>query len=902
MRLVRRIIQQLQRLPSGAWLVVLLGLVTIFFVNQRRELVRLTLVWRHADPRWLFVTLLLQLGILLVIAANLRTILARLGYPLPIRTLFRADLHRLLVSTVTPFGVAPGTYVFTQDLAQFGVPTEASLLSLGLYAALGYTSFVLLLIPALILLILDHALTPLMLSGVAALSLVAGTFIGGAALVLSGLPLPDRLVSMLPEEVRHLIDGLRSRRIRVRDLGLPFLFALTVDLTNVALLAACLRATGVHPPLLVALIGYQVGLLFAFVIPLFQGTGAVELSMTLALEQLGVPGAAALAASLLYRLHELWLPFALGLALRLGQDREVRRFVRHLPALVLFLTGLLSILVATTPHMIPPRLNRLSEYSLFEPQEFSRTFAVVLGFLLMYLAYQLWRRKRTAWLASLALLAGLIPIHGLRGGDPWISVLAGINIAILLWRHNDYHVRSDLPTLQRGLAFTVFSFAFALVYGALGFQLLGPRAFGEHFRFHEAIEQTLATYFGIGGRTIHPHTRYGAWFLDSLTVIGITTLAVAAFSLTRPVVWRYRTHPQERQRARQLIERYGNSSLDFFKWWPDKLFFFPSHGEAVIAYGVSLNTAVVLGDPVAATPADFDCVLDEFLDFCDANDWRVAFHQVPEIHLAAYRARGLEAIKIGEEAVLDLRSFSLRGARRKPLRWIVHRLEREGYHVVYYAPPHNDTLLAHLRAVSDTWLTGLNRRERSFTQGQFRDDYVRWTPIVAVESATGQIVAFVNLIPSGVPGQLTFDLMRRLPEPNGAMDFLLVKLIERAQAHGYTSLSLGLAPLAGVTPETGVDLTARAIQLFYTRLNRLFSFTGLREYKDKFDPVWEPRYLVYETELALPLIALAVVRLTESYDPRRAARFLPGEPLWDPFSLSVSSTAVSAQAPASSLS
>ena len=215
----------------------------------------------------------------------------------------------------------------------------------------------------------------------------------------------------------------------------------------------------------------------------------------------------------------------------------------------------------------------------------------------------------------------------------------------------------------------------------------------------------------------------------------------------------------------------------------------------------------------------------------------------------------------------------------KHLRATVNRFEREGYTAVYYPAPLGDALLGQLRAVSDEWLTIEGRRERGFTLGQFSDAYLRDTPAMTVEDAGGRVVAFANLIPDGAAGEATVDLMRRRIEPSGAMDFLYVRLFERLRADGHTRFALGLAPFAEVGTQPGARPAERAIHLAYQRFNRFFAYKGLHDYKDKFGPVWEPRYLVYQSAAALPQVVLALIRITEANAlPRHEAAELERAP------------------------
>jgi phosphatidylglycerol lysyltransferase len=260
-------------------------------------------------------------------------------------------------------------------------------------------------------------------------------------------------------------------------------------------------------------------------------------------------------------------------------------------------------------------------------------------------------------------------------------------------------------------------------------------------------------------------------------------------------------------------------------------------------------------------------MLDQFLDFCDANGWRVAFHQCPPARLLDYATRGFSALKIGEEAVVALPEFALRGDAFKSLRSTVNRFAKGGYEARYYPAPLSDVLLREIRDVSNDWLAIEGRRERGFTLGAFRDDYVRDTPVMTVEDADGKILAFANIIADGVAGEATIDLMRRRQDsPNGTMDFLFIRMFEYLREVGFTRFSLGMAPFADLGTTPGSPTLERALGMLSQHLDRFFSVKGLRDYKDKFHPDWEARYLVYQSEVSLPIVTLAIMRLTEIGD------------------------------------
>jgi phosphatidylglycerol lysyltransferase len=361
-----------------------------------------------------------------------------------------------------------------------------------------------------------------------------------------------------------------------------------------------------------------------------------------------------------------------------------------------------------------------------------------------------------------------------------------------------------------------------------------------------------------------PRTRYADWFLDSFHVVGGLSLLLAIYSLARPVVWRRNVHPRELAAARALIEQYGTSPLDFFKFGADKLIFFSSTRRGLVSFRVANSVALALGDPVARDREEFCRVLREFMQFCADNDWRVAFHQVPATALCDYAEAGLKSLKIGEEAMVNVQSFTLEGRPMKTLRSGVRKIGNLGYDTRIHQPPIPAHVMDQLKAVSEDWLALPGRRERGFTLGQFDEHYLTACPIMTVEDKDGEIWAFANFIPDYAPGETTIDLMRyRRDAPNGLMDFLFVRLFEYTRAEGYQRFALGLAPFAEVGSAADAPTREKALRLLMERLSFVFSYKGLWAYKEKFHPDWEPRYLIYESELALPATTVAIIRITE---------------------------------------
>ena len=410
----------------------------------------------------------------------------------------------------------------------------------------------------------------------------------------------------------------------------------------------------------------------------------------------------------------------------------------------------------------------------------------------------------------------------------------------------------------------VASFSATYLFGVASLWLADRRHFGRELSLASSLRTARDIYFGFGDGGLVARTARGEWILDSMHLLGALAVVVSALAILQPFVWRHRVQRAETDRARRFIELYGRSGLDRFKYWPDKFQFFGSGDRGCVSFGLSGRVVVVLGDPTASDVAMFDETLDDFLDFCSLSGWEPAFHQAPPAHLDAYKARGFTSLMIGQEAIVPLTDFTLSGKAMHSLRSTLNRGTREGRRVDFVEPPLPDALLAELREISDEWLTLGGRRERTFTLGQFEPGYVQASPVLVLRSAEGRAEAFINLIPDGVPGELTFDLMRhRTDAPNGSMDLLILALIDYGRAQGFTRLSLGMVPFVTSGPGEMTATTERAIAQLSRPMSRFFASESLFAYKDKFHPEWEPRFLVVRSVAQLPRIALALTRLSE---------------------------------------
>ncbi len=551
-------------------------------------------------------------------------------------------------------------------------------------------------------------------------------------------------------------------------------------------------------------------------------------------------------------------------SLGLGKRSLAEKWDVRLIALFVALVGVLNVLSAVTPAQ-PDRLALIDKLFPLIVQYGGRLTAALTGFALLILANGLWRRKRTAWLLALVVLTISIISHWIAGFYYEESLLA-VGLALwLLSMRTHFQARSDPPSVRQGVRILFAAILFTLFYGVTGFYFL-DRHFSVTFRFWNALRQTMVMFTQFYDPGLQLVTGFGRYFAISIYVVGAVTLFFALLMLIRPVILRHPATQEERERARRIVEACGRSSQARFTLFEDKSYFFSS-GGSMVAYAEKGRAAVALGDPIGPE-GDAGSAIREFQEYSAKNDWQPAFYQVLPDHLDQYREAGFDILCIGQEGIVDMRNFTLEGKSAKAIRSPYNRFSRLGYQAKVYEPPLPDSLLTELRSISDEWLKNMHGSEKRFSLGWFEDEYIRNCAVMAVHTPDGPINAFANINPEYHRNEASIDLMRHKRDvENGTMDFLFVALFLWARSKGYETFNLGLSALSGIGETQGDPAMERALHYVYAHINQFYNFKGLHEFKEKFHPVWSPRYLIYPGPASLLPVAMALIEADSGGKP-----------------------------------
>ncbi len=539
----------------------------------------------------------------------------------------------------------------------------------------------------------------------------------------------------------------------------------------------------------------------------------------------------------------------------------IKRLDSELTALVVLIYGLFIVAIALSQIVFSHHLGRLTHFTLDLP--------LFVGISLIYLGILLRRLKRTAWLASIlafvfyvgANLEGMSDYHQ-TGRHITLLVIARLIvlplliIALLLINHKRYVVRSDIQGF-RSTSFIVFIILLiTFAYGTIGFMALGKPDFHQQLSIPAAMHYTLDQFNVTTNHAVVAHTRKAKLFQDSLGLISTVAIVYAVLSLFQPLRSRFGDQSHSREYFHHLLNRQHDSrSEDFFKLWPmDKQYFFDATKKSGLAFRVHRGTAVILGGPNGKR-AKFKQLLSEFQYVCIGNDWRPAAIHFTEDNVELYKEMGYNIQKLGQEAVVNLDKFNKDVSNNKYFRNIRNKFKRAGYTYELLSAPHSPEIMDRLKEVSDEWLGRGNRAERGFALGYFSKAYLDHCQIGVAKDDKGIIQAFINIVPADFDSEeATYDLLRYSENSiSNTNDFLLLNTASELAGRSYVSLNLGLCPLSGLGEEDTDKpnkLIDYGLTFAYHNGDRIYSFSGLHRFKNKYEPEWHDSYVAYQGGVA----------------------------------------------------
>lgn len=571
-----------------------------------------------------------------------------------------------------------------------------------------------------------------------------------------------------------------------------------------------------------------------------------------------IPADALLGSLLAYRMIYYLLPLVLSVVLlglneiflhRKSASKMMANYHRWsapvLPlvlAFTTFIAGAVLLFSGATPAM-DHRLASLKQVMPLPLLEVSHFAGSCIGMGLLLLARGLQRRLDGAYWITVILLAAGIAASLFKGLDYEEAVLIALLLAVLLPSHRFFYRKASLLS-QR------FKPAWVAAIAMVSISALWLGFFSYK---HVEYSDRLWWQFAFNGSAPR--------FLRASAGAAAVLLVYAVARLMRPGVHRPAPATAAEMTAVAQVLKNTTSTAASLAWLGDKSFLLSPEKNAFIMYGVEGRSWISMGDPVGPEAA-WPELIWRFREMSDRFGGWASFYQVASDHLPYYLDLGLTLTKLGETARVSLADFSLDGRSRKGLRYTQHKMEKAGLAVEILPAGRAMERFRDLKRISDAWLAEKNTREKGFSLGNFEKAYLSHFDMAVVKKGD-TIIAFSNLWQSADKAELAIDLMRYDPglAPRGVMDYLFIQLMGWGRDQGYRWFDLGMAPLSGLEDRSLAPLWNRLAAFLARHGEHFYNFQGLRQYKDKFDPVWEPRYLASPGGLALPAILTHLAQL-----------------------------------------
>jgi lysyl-tRNA synthetase class 2 len=567
---------------------------------------------------------------------------------------------------------------------------------------------------------------------------------------------------------------------------------------------------------------------------------------------------------------------------RAPDRRNQRRWVPVTAAWLCLAIGLADIAQVLSPsEIMQSRLHRLNTIVPGTLTNLAHTVDVIIGLLLLMLAHGLKRRKRRAWEAVTLLLSVSIVVHVLHLPRVSFMVISGLLLAALLYFRNEFYAVGDPRSRWRALVvlagLVVADVAIGLAY------ILLARGLAQDYSLWQRTVHVVYGLIGVSGPVRFVPDGRSDLFNLLTGALGLFTLVVAAYLFLRTSRPAGRLSAQDSAQIRDLLSKHGErDSLGYFTLRSDKSVIWSPTGKSCIGYrvvsGVMLAAADPLGDPEAWPGA-----IHAFLDEAAAHAWVPAVMGCGELAAEVWcREAGLSALELGDEAVMEVADFSLKGRSMRNVRQMVNRVERSGYvaevrRVGDVAPEQ----LAEFNRQADAWRGSHTERGFSMALGRVggRGDE---RCVIATATENGVLRAVLHFVPWGSDG-LSLDLMRRDRSAQaGVNDFLIVEAIKAADDLGIKRISLNFAVFRSALERgerIGAGPVLRAWRGVLVFASRWFQIESLYKFNAKFCPIWVPRFFVFPSTKDAPRVGLAALE-AEAFlvwprlSPRRLARRL----------------------------
>ncbi len=567
------------------------------------------------------------------------------------------------------------------------------------------------------------------------------------------------------------------------------------------------------------------------------GIGSFDLIIMLYFKSLGMGSEAIFLSLLMYRIGYYIIPWIFGiilLLLNIPDDEEnivyrviAANMTRKIIALGVFVSGIILVYSSLKTSIISSSMIGIIPIGVIQA---TRRYSFLIGISFIALAKGIYDGTKRSFIITSLLMplsAIFLLMRGMTYKEPVFMLF--LTLVLLITRRQFYR-----QTHKIGIKDFLVTFGLLLLSTFIVF-----------------------TIFYASNIQIDPMVNNNRQKVLLIVIITFVLSLSFLYGRTKRIEFKKVNHDDLRE-FEAFVEKYEANEYTSLFYLRDKNMFFNEKKTVMFLYKPYSNHIMVLGDPIGRRE-DFERAIDELVNWAAESHMDVSFYEVSGKNLSLYADQGFSFVKQGMDALVDLKTFTIAGKKNKSLRHALNYMEKFDIYFEIVEPPFADDFYDQIKEVSADWLG--SKKEMGYSLGGLDDFYIKRHPIAVLRSKD-RIEGFANFLPIPNSKKFTIDLMRfRKDSPNGVMDALFINLMLWAKDQGYEEFILGMAPLANVGGYKYSRYKENILKYVYDFGEKVYGFKGLKSYKEKFNPRWESRYLIYKNDRILPGLLFAYLSI-----------------------------------------
>ncbi|MEG0068755.1 phosphatidylglycerol lysyltransferase domain-containing protein [Cetobacterium sp.] len=502
----------------------------------------------------------------------------------------------------------------------------------------------------------------------------------------------------------------------------------------------------------------------------------------------------------------------------------LKRIFPDILSILIFLSGTLIIFSNTTKFT----MRHIKYIYMILPGDvivLSHFSSNVIGTFLLILAYGIYRRLDSAYYLSVVSFVLAIFFSFFKGFNYIEAFIFSIILLLLIPSKDRFYRKSSILKDKLSPTWILLTLSVILLSIFFGLYSFKTVEYKKEVLWHLALNR-----------------QYTLFLRNSFVSISIFCIFLA-FNFFNTVLSVEKIPSSKVLEDVKKIINLSDNSYSGLAYLSDKSIIFNKLKTSFIMFGNTNSNLISMGDPIGDKKS-FQEIIREFYRIGRESGKNIAFYEISKEHLAEYLELGLKIIKIGEEAIVNLDSYDISTPTYKKIRYTFNKFEKLNY--TFKVVDSIEGFEDELKLVSDNWLDNKKAKEKTFSLGRFDLNYLKNFKLALLFDENNKLIAFSNLMSTHDKNEMAIDLMRYLDSaPSGTMEYLFIKIINWSKENEYKRFSLGMAPLSGIYGGELAPLWNRLSVFLFNHGGNFYNFEGLRQFKDKFAPEWESKYLAY---------------------------------------------------------